>query len=125
MTRILIAEDNEPVATMLDVTLGMEGYETEIVTDGAAAVARLTGTPVDLVLLDVMMPEVDGLAVLRELRSLPEWEGTKVIVLTALASDADLWAGWSAGADYYLTKPFDLGQLRDVVARMLADQPIM
>lgn len=124
VTRILIAEDDEAVATMLEVTFELEGYETEIVTDGAEATARLAGDPADVLLLDVMMPKVDGLAILRELRALPAWEDTKVIVLTALASDDDLWAGWSAGADYYLTKPFDLGHLRDVVARMLADQPI-
>lgn len=124
MIRILIAEDDAAVATMLDMTFSLEGYETEIVTDGATALARLGGDPVDVLVLDIMMPEVDGLAVLRELRSMPDWEHTRVIVSTALASDADLWAGWSAGADYYLTKPFDLDHLREVVGRFASGAPV-
>lgn len=124
MTRILIAEDDPAVATMLEMTFTLEGYETETVTDGGAALARLGGEPVDVLVLDVMMPAVDGLEVLRRLRARPEWERTRVIVSTALASDADLWAGWSAGADYYLTKPFDLDHLREVVSRLATGVPI-
>lgn len=125
MIRILIAEDDAAVATMLQLTFDLEGYGTEVVTDGAAAMARLGGDAVDIVVLDVMMPEVDGLEVLRQLRTMPAWRDTKVIVSTALASDADLWAGWSAGADYYLTKPFDLDHLRDVVGRMAVGAPVV
>ena len=124
MIRILIVEDDPAVATMLDMTFSLEGYRTEVVSDGTAAVARLHGPPVDIVVLDVMMPEVDGLDVLRALRTLPGWDETRVIVSTALASDADLWAGWSAGADYYLTKPFDLDHLRDVVGRLGMGVPV-
>lgn len=123
MISILIVEDDPAVATMLDMTFSLEGYATEVVTGGAAAVTRLQGSPVDVVVLDVMMPEVDGLEVLRALRTLPAWDETRVIVSTALASDADLWAGWSAGADYYLTKPFDLDHLRDVVGRLGTGAP--
>ncbi|MBW3621697.1 MAG: response regulator [Actinobacteria bacterium] len=124
MISILIVEDDPAVATMLDMTFSLEGYETEVVAEGTAALARLEGPPVDVVVLDVMMPEVDGLDVLRALRALPAWDGTRVIVSTALASDADLWAGWSAGADYYLTKPFDLDHLRDVVGRLTVGTPV-
>ena len=124
MIRILIAEDDPAVAAMLEMTFTLEGYATEVVTDGASAMARLAGDPVDVVVLDVMMPEVDGLEVLRRLRQSPTWDGTRVIVSTALASDADLWAGWSAGADYYLTKPFDLDHLREVVSRMAVGVPV-
>lgn len=124
MIRILIAEDDPAVATMLEMTFALEGYTTELVTDGAAAVDRLSGAPVDVVVLDVMMPGVDGLEVLRRLRGDAAWDGTRVIVSTALASDADVWAGWSAGADYYLTKPFDLDHLREVVSRMALGVPV-
>ncbi|MBW3658926.1 MAG: response regulator [Actinobacteria bacterium] len=124
MIRILIAEDDPAVATMLEMTFALEGYTTEVVTDGAAAVDRLAGAPVDVVVLDVMMPGVDGLEVLRRLRGDAAWDGTRVIVSTALASDADVWAGWSAGADYYLTKPFDLDHLREVVSRMALGVPV-
>ena len=124
MIRILIVEDDPAVASMLELTFSLEGYATETVTDGSAALARLGGSPVDVLVLDVMIPEVDGLAVLRDLRSRPSWDQTKVIVSTALASDADLWAGWSAGADYYLTKPFDLDHLREVVSRFVTGVPV-
>jgi two-component system response regulator MprA len=123
VTRILIAEDDPAVASMLETTLVLEGYDTEVVTDGAAAVERLAGAPVDLILLDVMMPGVDGLSVLKRLREEPSWDGTRVIVSTALASDQDRWAGWSAGADYYLVKPFDLDHLRAVVQRLVPGVP--
>jgi DNA-binding response OmpR family regulator len=90
------------------------------VADGPSALARLRSTPVDLVVLDVLLPDADGLALLRELRSREAWEDTRVIVLSALDGDEDLWRGWSSGTDSYVTKPFDLGELRAIAARLLA-----
>lgn len=124
MTRILIAEDDPAVSNMLDMTFAVEGYETEIISDGAAAAARLDGDPVDVVILDVMMPHLDGFSVLQQLRERPEWADTKVIVSTALKSDEDVWKGWSSGADYYLVKPFDLDHLRDIVNRLISGSPV-
>lgn len=124
MTRILVVEDDPAVSRMLDLTFSVEGFDTEVLSDGAAAVERLDGEPADVVVLDVMMPHADGFSVLQELRSRPEWADTKVIVSTALRSDEDVWKGWSSGADYYLTKPFDLDHLRDVVNRLIAGTPV-
>lgn len=105
---------------MLRVILASEGYDTETILDGSAAVERLGGEPADLVLLDVMMPGVDGFEVLRRMRSTDGWEDIPVVVVTALTTDEDQWTGWQAGADYYLTKPFDIEELRSVVVRLLA-----
>lgn len=119
MARILVVEDDTTVVGMLELVLSMEGHETEFVVDGAAAITRLDGVPTDLVILDVMIPEVDGIGVLKQLRANDRWADTKVIVASALASDEDLWRGWSNGADYYLVKPYDLSQLRHVVTCLL------
>ncbi len=88
------------------------------------AAERLAGPPVDLVILDVMMPNLDGFTVLQQLREEPAWAEAKVIVATALKSDEDVWKGWTSGADYYLVKPFDLDHLRDVVSRLLSGSAV-
>jgi DNA-binding response OmpR family regulator len=117
---ILIVEDDASVARVLELAFGVEGHAVELVADGPSALARLRSTPVDLVVLDVLLPDADGLALLRELRSREAWEDTRVIVLSALDGDEDLWRGWSSGTDSYVTKPFDLGELRAIAARLLA-----
>lgn len=121
---ILIVEDDPAIVNMLELTFALEGYECEVVSDGDSAMARLDGEPTNIVILDVMMPGADGLSVLQSLRSRDEWQESKVVMCTAKTSDEDVWRGWSAGADYYLTKPFDLDHLRDVVARLLAGAPV-
>jgi DNA-binding response OmpR family regulator len=120
---ILIVEDDPSVARLVELTLAVEGHETEVLADGRQAQARLDGPATDLAVLDIMLPHVDGLELLESLRARPSWGGTKVILLTALDDDADVWRGWSSGADYYLTKPFDIAQLRTVTGRLLAGEP--
>ncbi|MEO7804626.1 MAG: response regulator, partial [Actinomycetota bacterium] len=65
----------------------------------------------DLLVLDVTMPVMDGFQVVEELRSRPETAGLPVILLTALSSNEEIWAGWNKGVDYYMTKPFDIQEL--------------
>lgn len=125
MTRILVVEDDPAVSHMLELTFAVEGYDTELMTDGAAAAERLADDPVDVVILDVMMPNLDGFEILQRLRGNAAWDATKVVVVSALRSDEDVWRGWSSGADYYLVKPFDLDHLRDVVARLLSGAPVV
>ncbi|MDX1658595.1 MAG: response regulator transcription factor [Nitriliruptorales bacterium] len=125
MTRILIAEDDHAVVHMLELTFATEGFETEAVRDGQAALDRIEqGDPVDVVILDIMMPEVDGYTVLEALQDDEAWSDTKVVIATALKTDEDVWKGWSSGADYYLPKPFDLDHLREVVNRLIAGAPV-
>lgn len=119
--RVLIVEDDPGTREMFQLMFVADGYAVEVRTDGLSALSRLAGPPVDLVVLDVMMPNLDGLEVLRELRRRPGWEETPVIVTTARGADDAVWEGWRAGADYYLVKPFELDELRDV-ARSLVER---
>ncbi|MBW3663620.1 MAG: response regulator [Actinobacteria bacterium] len=122
MATILVVEDDPAVSSMLEMTLAVEGFETEILSDGTAALARLDDEPPDLVILDIMMPGANGYTVLEALRGREAWEDVPVIMATALSGDEDVWRGWSAGADYYLSKPFSLDHLRSVVLRLLSGE---
>lgn len=124
MATILIVEDDPSVARLLELAFAVEGYLTEVMTSGGAANARLDGPATDLVVLDVMLPDIDGLAVLRALRSHAGWEDTKVVLLTALGADDDVWRGWASGTDYYLTKPFELPELRAIAERLLSGEDL-
>ncbi len=117
---ILVIEDDPAIAGMLELTFGLEGFDTETVSDGVAARTRLDGPPATVVVLDLMLPGVDGYTLLGILRERTAWSDTRVVVASALGEDEDVWRGWAAGADYYLVKPYDLEHLRDVVIRLAA-----
>jgi class 3 adenylate cyclase len=117
--RILIVDDNPTNLKVLQSRLGAEGYEIVTAADGEAALtAALTLQP-DLILLDVMMPKVDGLEVCRTLRSDPSFPFTPIIMVTAMADSRDVVAGLEAGGDEYLTKPVDHAALAARVRSML------
>lgn len=124
MATVLVVEDDPAVAHMLELALTLEGHDVETVGDGDSAAARLDGPPAEVVVLDVMLPGQDGLAVLRQLRDRRDWSASKVVVVSARREDDEVWRGWAAGADYYLTKPFDLDHLRDIVDRLIAGLPL-
>lgn len=106
---VLIAEDDTEIRTALDRILTYEGYQVVAVADGAAALEALSEHQPDAVILDVMMPFVDGLAVCRRMRE--RGDHTPVLMLTARQEVPDRVAGLDAGADDYLPKPFDLDEL--------------
>ena len=108
---VVVADDERDIADLLTLNLVMEGYQVETVYDGQAALDAVRSLDPDFVLLDVMMPKMDGLDVLRALKADEATCDIPVIMLTAKAGDDDVWAGWQAGASYYLTKPFDLDDL--------------
>jgi DNA-binding response OmpR family regulator len=110
MTRILVVEDEPSIALGLEDDLRMEGWEVELVTDGAAASTRARQQTFDLVLLDVMLPGRDGFDVCREMRR----AGLRVpiIILTAKALELEKVMGLDSGADDYVTKPFSPKELR-------------
>jgi diguanylate cyclase (GGDEF)-like protein len=109
--RILVVDDEIDIAQLLHLNLTAEGFDVEVVTDARAAVAEAMTFRPDLVLLDVNMPEMDGLAVTRALRADALTASTSIILLTAKASMDDRVVGLAAGADDYITKPFDLDEL--------------
>lgn len=107
--RILIAEDNAKLARFMERGLAESSYAVDVATDGADALYRLSVNPYDLVVLDLGLPEVDGMTVCQKIRD----EGSRVLVLMLTARDAtaDRIAGLDAGADDYLTKPFAFDEL--------------
>jgi DNA-binding response OmpR family regulator len=107
--RILIAEDEAGMASFLDKGLRSRGYATTVVDDGAGAVAIATDEDFDLVILDLGLPDIDGLSVLRELRR--RGERLPVLILTARDDLGDKVEGLDAGANDYVTKPFKLDEL--------------
>jgi DNA-binding response OmpR family regulator len=107
-TTILAADDDPQLLRLVRRNLELEGYDVIAVGDGAAALERVEATAPDLVLLDVMMPKMDGFAVLERLR---EFTGVPAIILTARGQDQDKVRGLDLGADDYLTKPFSVDEL--------------
>ncbi|MDI3285452.1 response regulator transcription factor [Polyangium sp. 15x6] len=107
--KILVVEDNKKLASFLSRALSEEGYTVDVVADGATAIQQIQALSYDLVILDWMLPEMDGLSVCRTVRQ----RGCQVpiLMLTARAEVPERIAGLDAGADDYLAKPFDLGEL--------------
>jgi two-component system response regulator MprA len=106
---VLIADDDRAIRESLERALQLEGYMVRTVADGVQALAAVHAEPVDLLVLDVMMPGVDGLGVARVLRA--EHDRTPILMLTARVETPDRVAGLDAGADDYLAKPFELDEL--------------
>lgn len=107
--RILIADDDRAIRESLARALGLEGYDVVQANDGAAALSLVESAQPDVAVLDVMMPNVDGLTVCRVLRA--ERNRLPILMLTARTETPDRVAGLDAGADDYLPKPFDLDEL--------------
>lgn len=93
------------------MNFGLEGFEVETASRGEDALQQARDVSPDLIVLDVMMPGRDGYDVLAALRADPTTSHTPVVLLTAKTSDADVWKGWTSGADYYMTKPFNVDEL--------------
>jgi two-component system, OmpR family, alkaline phosphatase synthesis response regulator PhoP len=117
MKRILVVEDNPDLAFGLRNNLEIEGYEVEVAGDGAAGLARALEWSPDLLILDLMLPEMDGYRVLHELRR--EQRATPVLILTARGDETDKVRGFRLGADDYVTKPFGLLELLARVEALL------
>jgi two-component system response regulator MprA len=121
MTHVLVAEDDPAVRSAITRVLELEGYRVSSVNDGAAALAFVTDTPPDAVVMDVMMPFADGFTVCREARL----RGSRIpiLLLTAKHEVSDRVAGLDAGADDYLVKPFAIDELLARVRALLRRRP--
>jgi DNA-binding response OmpR family regulator len=115
--RILVAEDQNDIRDLLVMNLAQAGYEVQAVADGTAALARQREQGNDLLVLDLMMPGLDGLEVTKALRA--EGRDTPILMLTAKSTELDRVLGLELGADDYLTKPFSMAELLARVKALL------
>ena len=114
--KILVVDDEKTLVKGIKFNLENEGYQVECAYDGAAAVELARNEKFDLLILDVMMPEVDGLEACMRIR---EFSNVPIIMLTAKSEDSDKLMGFECGADDYLTKPFNILELKARVRALL------
>ena len=119
--KVLIVDDEPDILLLLRIDLEAEGYETLLAADGETAIKRIVEERPDVVLLDVMMPVVDGWGVLRHLSANGLW--ARVVVLSAKTNDLDVVRALELGAIEYVTKPFDPVALLRTVEHVLASSP--
>jgi DNA-binding response OmpR family regulator len=123
MTTILVVEDEINVLDTLAYNLQQEGYKVLTAEDGEQALEVIRRKKLDLIILDIMLPKLDGLAVCRIVRKEPEIAQTPIIMLTARGTQSDKMIGLDSGADDYITKPFELGELLARVRAVLRRAP--
>jgi two-component system alkaline phosphatase synthesis response regulator PhoP len=109
--KVLIVDDEPNIVTALEFLLKRSGYDVRLATNGAEALEQVEAYRPDVVLLDVMMPVKSGYEVCQKLRERPELAGTKIVMLSAKGSEAEVNKGLSLGADLYITKPFSTQEL--------------
>ncbi|MGB8651282.1 MAG: response regulator transcription factor [Mycobacteriales bacterium] len=111
MPKILVIDDDPSIRSLVTDVLGVEGYDVRVAEDGFAGLRAIEAERPDCVVLDVMMPGMDGHAVLQRIRSADGGPDLPVVMLTAAADDAQAWQAWTEGVDYFLAKPFDADEL--------------
>jgi DNA-binding response OmpR family regulator len=117
--RVLVVDDEPNIVMSLEFLMRRAGFEVQVARNGREALDALEGAAPDLLLLDVMMPEFDGYEVCERIRARPEWNGTKIVMLTARGREIERERGLALGADAYVTKPFSTRDLVDKVKHML------
>ncbi|MFN3432690.1 MAG: response regulator transcription factor [Candidatus Sericytochromatia bacterium] len=117
--RVLVVEDEDNIAIALDYLMTREGYDHDRIANGADALARIRDTHPDLVLLDVMLPEVSGYEICQGVRLDPTLSDVKILMMTARGSAIERRKGLALGADGFISKPFELKELRAEVRRLL------
>lgn len=124
MPRVLVVDDDKVIQQLLEVNLELEGYEVVKASNGEEALKMVQDIRPDLILLDVMMPKLDGREVCRRIKSDPLTAETPIIFLSARAQDMDVNSGLELGASAYITKPFDPVDLLDTVMRVLSGETV-
>ena len=119
--KILIVEDEESLLKLESILLTSKGYDVAGVMDGRSALEYVAATPPDLVLLDVMLPEIDGFEVCSRLKSNPATARIPVVLLTAKKNGQDFQRGRDASADAYITKPFKSVKVIETIQNLLMD----
>jgi CheY-like chemotaxis protein len=122
-TRIVVADDDPDILKLIELRLGMRGYEVTTAVNGAAALQAVGEVVPEAVVLDWLMPTMSGVEACTRLKADPATEEIPVVLLTAKAADADIDEGARAGADGYLTKPFELYDLDTLLRRLIGERP--
>jgi len=118
--RILVVDDDAHITELIRVNLDAAGYDVTCAANGREALERLDAARPDLIIMDVMMPEMDGWELCKAIKDDPETSGIPILMLTARDTDRDrLIGGGIFGVDEYVTKPFDVGALMDLCGRLL------
>lgn len=118
--RVLVVEDDDNIATALHYVVSREGMACDRIASGGVALAHIRATRPDLVLLDIMLPEVSGYDICAGIRTDPGLSGMRVLMMTARGSAQEQRRALEHGADGFIAKPFDLGTLRGEVRRLLS-----
>ncbi len=117
--RILVVEDEESLLKLESILLSLRGYEVAGVTDGTEALEEIARNRPDLIVLDIMLPGMDGFEVCRRIRENPETRDIPIVMLTAKKSTQDYAKGMECGANAYITKPFKSSKVMDVIEELL------
>ena len=120
MAEILVIEDEENIAIALDFLLSREGHRHRRIATGSGAVDEIRASRPDVVLLDIMLPDVSGYQIVQDVRADPTLKKVRVLLMTARGSAAERRKGLALGADGFIAKPFELSELRAELARLLA-----
>lgn len=120
--KILIVDDEPNIVIPLQFLMEQNGYNTLVAQSGEEALEMISKERPDLILLDIMLPGVDGFEVCEIVRLNPKWRNTRIIFLTAKGRDVDIAKGMVLGADEYITKPFSNQQIIDAVMKLLEEQ---
>lgn len=119
--RVLVCDDDPVILRLLEVNLELEGYDVLSATNGLEAVEVATANDPDLVILDIMMPRMDGYEACERIKANDKTKDTPIIFLSAKAQLADIDRGTVSGVSEYLTKPFDPAELAAVIERLVRD----
>lgn len=117
--KILIVEDEPSIVVPLQFIMKDNGYDVAVAFSGEEAVDAITESKPDLILLDIMLPGMDGYELCQMIRQNPDWKGIKIIFLTALGREADMAKGMALDADAYITKPFSNKEVVEKVRNLL------
>jgi len=118
--RVLIVDDEPNIVLSLEFLMQREGYQVATAADGEAAMEALAAQAPDLVILDIMLPKMNGFEVCRRIRGDPRWKGVRILILTARGRETEVSKGLGLGADLYVTKPFSTKELMAQVKGLLA-----
>ena len=117
--KILIVDDEPNIVLSLEFLMEQSGYTVAVARDGEEALAQMASFRPDLVLLDIMLPKMNGYEVCQKIRATPDWAGVRVLMLSAKGRELEVSKGLALGADGYVTKPFSTRDLMDQVRRLL------